>query len=260
MRNRHAFSLVELLVVMGLIAVLVSLLVPVTVKVRAASQATTCMSNLRQMGNAWAMHVTDHKGDLLPHVWNGAPAEVNWRSHWPGVLDRYQVRGPGLLCPSATDTIDELERRGYGDASHAWTGKFAAAGTAVKLTPTQYRDGSYGYNRYMTAGRGQGFDGRATKVSSVKCMSDVPLFMDCGYVDVEPDNRTASHKVDPPPNLYGGAKPGDPEHWKILISRHGKGINVCMSDGSVRRVPLESLYMMKWRTGWSEYRLDLPSF
>jgi prepilin-type N-terminal cleavage/methylation domain-containing protein/prepilin-type processing-associated H-X9-DG protein len=261
MRKRHAFSLVELIVVMGLISVLISLLIPVTMKVRAASQATACMSNLRQMGNAWMMYANENNDYLLPYLSMPSSPEVAWGSYWLGVLDRYQVRASALLCPSATDTIDDPDNRGFGSASHAWTGKYSAPGSAVKLTPTQYRDGSYGYNRYMTAGNGQGFDGKASKVSAVRCMSEVPLLMDCTFVDVRPPPIGAgSLKAAPPPDLHNGGKLGDPEHWKILISRHAKGINVCMSDGSVRRVRLDSLYMMKWRTGWSEYRLDLPSF
>src|SRR5687767_10786096 len=205
MRNRRAagFSLVELLVVLGLISVLISLLVPVTVKVRAASQATTCMSNLRQMGQAWAVYVNESKGHLLPWLPKLPPPEVAWQSYWPGMLDRLQVRGAALLCPSASETLDNPARRGRGDAAHAWTGKFSAPGTVLKLNHTQYRDGSYGHNRYMTAGGGQGHDMKATKVTAVRCLSEVPLFMDCTYADVEPDNGNAERKVSPPPDLHG---------------------------------------------------------
>src|SRR5688572_20897708 len=216
MRNRRAaaFSLVELLVVMGLISVLISLLIPVTVKVRAASHATACMSNLRQMGNAWTVYTTENKGHLLPYVWELPESpEIAWRSYWPGVLERWQVHGTALLCPTASETLDDPAKRGYGNATHAWTGKFTMSGTVVKLTQEQYRDGSYGYNRYMSAGWGQGLDMRATKVAAVKSMSEVPLFMDCTYVDVAPENGRPASKVSPPPDLHGGGGLTDPEHW-----------------------------------------------
>jgi prepilin-type N-terminal cleavage/methylation domain-containing protein len=51
--RRDAFTLVELLVVMGIIAVVVSILIPVMHRARAASQAVTCLSNLRQVSVAF---------------------------------------------------------------------------------------------------------------------------------------------------------------------------------------------------------------
>ena len=55
--TRRAFTLTELLVVMGLIAMLLSLLLPVVTKARAASHAAKCLANLREMGNAWTMYI-----------------------------------------------------------------------------------------------------------------------------------------------------------------------------------------------------------
>jgi prepilin-type N-terminal cleavage/methylation domain-containing protein len=57
MTKRHrAFSLIELLVVMGLISVMLSLLLPVVSKARAAARTTACLSNVRQIGVAWQLY------------------------------------------------------------------------------------------------------------------------------------------------------------------------------------------------------------
>ena len=99
----------------------------------------------------------------------------------------------------------------------------------------------------------------ATKVTAVRDAADVPLFMDCVFADVKPDNGSPIVPVELPPTLTGeDVKPGTPEHWKVLISRHGRAINVCMLDGSVKRVPLNDVYMMSWKTGWEKYKLGLP--
>jgi prepilin-type N-terminal cleavage/methylation domain-containing protein len=59
------FTLVELLVVIGIIGVLVALLLPVLGKARDAAKATNCLSNLRQIGQALQMYAVENH-DFLP--------------------------------------------------------------------------------------------------------------------------------------------------------------------------------------------------
>ncbi len=60
----HAFTLVELLVVIAVIAILAGMLLPALSKAKAKGQQIACLSNYRQLQLCWILYVDDHNGRL----------------------------------------------------------------------------------------------------------------------------------------------------------------------------------------------------
>lgn len=143
-RSHQAFTLVELLVVIGIIAVLMGILVPALGKARSSARETQCMNNLRQWGVGFAMYVNQSKGSLpddgedgnnpansirywdAAWMWfNAIPRMVNNKSY--DDLQKADLAGTARLpidgdnslfvCPSASRAIgaptDQLYDDGY---------------------------------------------------------------------------------------------------------------------------------------------------
>jgi len=70
MKRSRGFTLVELLVVIGIIALLISMLLPALNRARESATAISCASNMRQAGYALKLYQNDNKG-MLPRAYEG---------------------------------------------------------------------------------------------------------------------------------------------------------------------------------------------
>ncbi len=77
MKGRKGFTLIELLVVIAIIAILAAILFPVFAKARAAAYASNCQSNLKQIGSAFKMYLTDNNDTYPTNILNKDVAAAN---------------------------------------------------------------------------------------------------------------------------------------------------------------------------------------
>ena len=121
-----AFTLVELLVVIGIIAVLISVLLPALQRAREAGRVTACASQMRQIGLAIEMYTVDNKGTYPPALFaddwkrNAGNYSTSKTVAFDGLLRKYlgqknsdpktPANLPIFTCPS-----DSIPRLGYFD-------------------------------------------------------------------------------------------------------------------------------------------------
>ncbi len=295
MKARNGFTLVELLVVISIIALLISLLLPALAKAKKAALSTVCLSNLRELGQAYQEYGNGNEGSVpayasdFPFAGDTGIDAAQYNAGWPRLLASYLTSEqipylPGttefseppavlaiMTCPSTTNLPVIPASWGPGSSVAAWR-QWNADGS----DPQGGWIGSYGLNGWVyNPAHGQGLYsyiaqnlGSFQPAVSVQSYfwtrsninSGVPLFADSVWEDSFP------LWTDPVPgNLTGYAMSNMPTPFQIdsgtgmmqafCIDRHSMAINVAFADGHAAHVPLANLWQLPWTPNWQSRRV-----
>ncbi|MBA7484188.1 hypothetical protein ES707_19712 [subsurface metagenome] len=219
---------------------LMIILMPALNRVKKQARAVACRANLHQWSLIFAMYTQDNNGNFF----SGEGGD-NGRGWMDPLRPYYRNINKMLLCPTAITPYTEGGRNPFG----AW-----------EVDDTS---GSYGMNGWIcnpqqgkTELWGRGPIENYWRTPDVKRAGNIPLFMDCMWVESWP------RQTDKPPpskdwltDSVNENEMGTDEMRRFCVNRHVGFTNSLFMDWSVRKVGLKELWTLRWHRN---YKTDGP--
>ena len=240
MKSRHAFTLIDLLVVIAIVGILAGLVWPVLARSRDRARIATDLNNHKQILLAAHMYCGDN-GDYLPRPgwrlpyscwaygypfpWGGAATAAAYESIYPqqlqslanGQLYPYLIAPKTLMCPG--DRVDSVfyQREMY-ISSYVWNGAISSFDSSSART---HRVGEFKPSNILQ------WESDETAPGTFNDAADLPS-----------EGFTRRH---------GGARMGDPT--RDSRSR----VTIGLFDGSARQMPGMTLYQLSGGLGYGPF-------
>jgi prepilin-type N-terminal cleavage/methylation domain-containing protein/prepilin-type processing-associated H-X9-DG protein len=226
------FSLVELLVAIGIIAILLAILLPVLSSARHASRRTACLAGLQQWSATFQVYLNDNHGRQPPRgdVKNISPTQGTPLVWFELIANPREVRRR-LYCPEATEDCNGVPLSSF----NAW-GPEAFWNPGGGVRGPFY--GSYGFNAWLYADADPGLPGAIHLPS--KDSANIPVIFDCARMEVYAFDTDSPLRFKAPATGSSG--------WLQLaaLERHRGAPNITFADGHAETVPLVNLWKLKW--------------
>jgi prepilin-type N-terminal cleavage/methylation domain-containing protein/prepilin-type processing-associated H-X9-DG protein len=234
-----AFTLMELMVVIGIIGVLAALLLPALSLAKAHARSTTCKSRLRQMGVALQLYVQENQSRYPLFASKSTPPprgtddNDNWELWSAKLLPYYPVKwtDPAYHCPGYQGAIS-LKRGGNAHGSYAYNARGVVGNIKPMRGPLNVT-GNYGLGGVYSWRAGRQKDGPIAE-APVRAPSEM-------FAIGESRFKKGTGRVGGPNNLSSGGRDymicgflGD--KWKGVAfdpARHGKNYNQLFCDAHV---------------------------
>jgi len=232
--NKKAFTLVELLVVISVIALLIGLLMPALAAARSQARSVVCKANLHQLLIANIGYATENEGFYVPgaeDMYNPMGGLCRWHGKRKTINDEFDPMESPLIAYLVNGDIKECPGKPRLTKGVSWGESFEKGG------------GGYGYNMTYLGSRlwkkGMGWKESyqmTTKMSEVKMPTNTLMFADCAFIE---DSELIEYSFAEQPfvmsygTVYDGSSGMEIRTLPSIHFRHRGQANIGWADGHV---------------------------